>query len=572
MGPAAGAALQTPAARARRGRAPGGTALGRGSELGTASIPLITAGEVSDRYTQRVFRRFREPMEPKGFTPDWDDQPSRHKFYEHAPLLPLPIPFETAHASLGESLRRLADAGVAQTSALTWEVLSTILGAYCVNARRTQLTWGDDSTGRLAASHAVWGRATASGGGMYPAEAYIVIGGGTPVLPGVYHHDTAYHGLARLLVGDVTGDIRDAIQDERTRRANCYLIATARFWKSTFKYNNFAYHLITQDVGALLGSWRIILSADGAGSSTTLCCSEQQVDQILHLVPADESAFAVLAFRWPAMGARYGPEAAAAASWPTLSGVVRARLASWERSRSIRRFSEVETVHAAALVGPAPRPPSPEPPRLMRGRSPNSGLLTKADLRPCFRDRRSSFGLFTSSPPMEREVLGTVLWACTMAAHAPTDVTLPSTRLWLLANAVADVKPGAYRCDGSSEQLVLLQELDVGALLQILYALDNYNMTQVAAVLVISGFLDEARQRYGDRGYRMLNLEGGAVAQTAWLAAAATGIGCGVVLGIDNVAVDELLCIGSSGENSLCFVLLGHERPGAACVRHEVPC
>ena len=173
---------------------------------------------------------------------------------------------------------------------------------------------------------------------------------------------------------------------------------------------------------------------------------------------------------------------------------------------------------------------------------------------------------------MERELLETVLWACAMAAQAPTDVMLSRTRLWVLANAVAGLKSGVYRYEGSREQLVRLQELDVGALLQRLYALDNYNMTQVAAVLVISGFLDEARQRYGDRGYRMLNLEVGAVAQTAYLAAAATGIGCGAVLGIDNVAVDELLGIASSGENSLLFVLLGHERPGAARVRHEVPC
>jgi SagB-type dehydrogenase family enzyme len=547
--------------------------------LGAASIPLIAGvngSGVSDRYTQRVFRRFREPMQPEGFAPDWDDQPSRHKFYEGAPLLPLPIPFQTAQASLGESLQRLADAGSGQTSALTWEVLSTILGAYCVNGRRTQLMWGDDSPARLAASHAVWGRATASGGGMYPAEAYIVMGGGTPVLPGVYHHDTAYHGLARLSVGDVTGHIRDAIRDERMRLANCYLIATARFWKSTFKYNNFAYHLITQDVGALLGSWRILLSAAGVASSTTLWFNEQHVDEILDLDTTDESSFAVLSFRWPTADAPSGREAEAAASWPTLSRVVRARLAPWERSRSIRRFSEVETIHAAALVGPAPRPPSPDPPRSLPHASPakasSSGLLMEADLRQCFRERRSSFGLFTSSPPIEREVLGTVLWACAMAGQAPSDVTMPRTRLWVLANAVAGVKPGTYRYDGSTEQLVRLQELDIGALLQKLYALDNYNMTQVAAVLVISGFLDEARRRYGDRGYRMLNLEVGAVAQTAYFAAAATGIGCGAVGGIDNVAVDELLGIASSGENSLLFVLLGHERPGAARVRHEVPC
>ena len=540
--------------------------------MGAASIPLIKAGVIADRYTQRVFRRFREPIEPEGFTPDWDDQPSRHTFYERAPLLPLPIPFETAHAPLGESLRRLADANSGQTSALNWEVLSTILGAYCVNARRTQLTWGDDSTARLAASHAVWGRATASGGGMYPAEAYLVMGGGTPVLPGIYHHDTAYHGLARLSVGDVTGHIHDAINDERVRGANCYLIATARFWKSAFKYHNFAYHLIIQDVGALLGSWRILLAAAGVRSSITLWFNEQRIDQILDLQTTDESSFAVLSFIWPAAGAPVTREAEAAASGPTLSRVVRARLAPWERSRFIRRFPEVESVHAAALVGSTPRPPSPDPPRRLQHPSPTCGLLMEADLRQCFRERRSSFGLFTSSPPMERELLETVLWACAMAAQAPTDVMLSRTRLWVLANAVAGLKPGAYRYDGSNGQLVRLQELDVGALLQRLYALDNYNMTQVAAVLVISGFLDEARETYGDRGYRMLNLEVGAVAQTAYLAAAATGIGCGAVLGIDNVAVDELLGIGPSGENSLLFVLLGHERPGAARVRHEVPC
>jgi SagB-type dehydrogenase family enzyme len=532
----------------------------------------MNASGASDRYTQRVFRRFREPMEPEGFAPDWDDQPSRHKFYEHAPLLPLPIPLETAHASLGESLKRLAHTGSGQTPELTWEVLSTILGAYCVNARRTQLTWGDDSSTRLVASHAVWGRATASGGGMYPAEAYIVMGPGTPVLPGIYHHNTAYHGLARLSVGDVTGHIRDAIRDERMGVPNCYLIATARFWKSSFKYHNFAYHLITQDVGALLGSWRILVSAAGLSSATTLWFNEQQVDQILDLDTRDESAFAVLSFRWPAAGAPSGREAEAGTPRSTLSRVVRARLAPWERSGSIRRFPEVETVHAAALVGPAPRPPSSDRPRILQHPSPASGLLMEADLRQCFRERRSSFGLFTSSPPLEPGVLATVLWACAMAAQAPTDVTLPRTRLWVLANAVAGVKPGVYNYDGSREQLVCLQELDVGALLQRLYALDNYNMTQVAAVVVISGFLDEARRRYGDRGYRMLNLEVGAVAQTAYLAAAATGIGCGAVLGIDNVAVDELLGIASSGENSLLFVLLGHERPGAARVRHEVPC
>jgi hypothetical protein len=46
--------------------------------------------QVVQDYVEAVFRRGREPMEPKGFEPNFADQPSRHKTYLGVTRFPLP--------------------------------------------------------------------------------------------------------------------------------------------------------------------------------------------------------------------------------------------------------------------------------------------------------------------------------------------------------------------------------------------------------------------------------------------------------------------------------------------------
>jgi SagB-type dehydrogenase family enzyme len=483
---------------------------------------------------------------------------------------------------MGEALSRLASNGDEFGTAVTLELLSTMLAAYSLNARRTQLTWGEDSLSRLTATGATWGRATASGGGMYPAEAYVVMGPGSQMLPGVYHHNTAFHCLERLSVGDVTASIRLAVDDKRMSAANCFIVATARFWKSSFKYNNFTYHVATQDLGALLGSWRLLLSAAGVIPYTCLWFNERLIDEVLEIDTVEESSFVVVGLTFP----HAKPIARSGDRTPGPAAPIRVRrsaLRSWERSQTIRRFPEIEAVHEAGLVGPAPRPLPPverkdseEGPETQRIACPPSRLLLDAAVLDCFRERRSSFGLFMAPPALELEDLGSVLWASSMAAKPASDIRLtvdakPKTRLWLIVNSVRGVLPGAYRYEATRKELIRVSEFDAATLLQSNYALTNYNMDQVGAALVITGFLDDALTTYGDRGYRMLNFEVGAAAQTAYLAASALHIGCGAVLGLDNIAIDEALGITSSGENSLLFVLLGNERPGAASFKHALP-
>lgn len=529
-------------------------------------------------YAEAVFRRNREPMEPIAFEIDWADQPSRHKTYLGVTRLPLPPagPVGPADVLLDQSTT---------CPATGWDLgrLATLLRlSYGVLDRRMKVNWNQDADKRTHLPAATWGRGTASGGGMYPVELYVVSGAGGPLLPGVYHYATAHHELERLVAGDVTARVRAATGDNDDDNGDLFVLAAVRFWKNSFKYNSFCYHVVSQDAGALAGSLDAVVRAMGHRADRALWFDEQALDRLLGLDTATESVFAVLPLAWPGAA----PRSDAPAGEPPVP-----RCRAFERSARPLRFPLVDRVHAAALVGQEPRPGRgsvtaalPRPAAGLTGEVPVElpAPLTEpfaGDLATVLRARRSSFGGFTSAPPLALDRLGTLL-ACGAAGGAiGTDVKPAGdrlTRLFVLANRVDGLAGGGYAYDPDGHRLhrVLDPDEPTGALLQRHYLLTNYNTEQAAAVIAISGRLEPMLAAFGNRGYRMLNSEVGAVAQTCYLAATAIGVGCGAVLGLDNVALDDLLGIGPEhgddrgddrgDERTLLFLLVGPERTDPA--------
>ena len=179
------------------------------------------------------------------------------------------------------------------------------------------------------------------------------------------------------------------------------------------------------------------------------------------------------------------------------------------------------------------------------------------------RIRRTSFGSFVGSRPLGLDELGTVL-AGTMSGQDYLSDASPAgaglTGLYVLANRVTGLPCGTYRYDRAGHRLQLVQERRLAEYLQRSYYLSNYNLDQTGAVLAISGRWESTLRTCGSRGYRILNAEVGALAQTAYVASAALGVGCGVVLGFDNIAIDEAVGLDGTDERTFLFVLLGHER------------
>ncbi|MEV6693859.1 SagB family peptide dehydrogenase [Micromonospora sp. NPDC051196] len=541
----------------------------------------LSARDIVRDYTESVFRRARVPMEPLNYEVNWSDQPSRHTAYPGASRLPLPTRLPEL-ASLRDLLTGNSPAPVGGWSMAR---LSTLLRlSYGVLERRMTVNWNQDITARSHFENAVWGRGTASGGGMYPVEVYLVAGASAPVLPGVYHYDTGRHVLQRLLVGDVSDSIQAGLA--APEGADSFLVASLRFWKNSFKYNSFCYHVVTQDLGALLGSWELLASALGVPLRRLLCFDPEPMDRLLGFDSDQQSVFAVVPLQWSA-----DPAGTRDPAVPTRVGdggvtpPVQVHYAAHERSKRVQQFPAVTAVHRAAadtpatvdptaVVDAAPRPLPGEPVALPE---PRLDLLDRP-LSTVLATRSSSFGRFRRPPELTVADLGTTLAFATAGRPQPADAGLPAdapalTRLWVFANHLDGLPAGGYAyCAQRHALLPAAPEPDVGmsAFLQQQYFLTNYTMAQVGAVLAISGRLDAVLDAYGPRGYRILNAEIGAVAQRVYCATTAQQVGCGAVLGFDNVSMDDALGLSGTDERTVLFLLIGRNSDAVANLEYRL--
>lgn len=529
------------------------------------------------RYATAILHRGRVPMEPVGFEPDWTDRPRKWKHFPGVESYPLPDADPGAAGASGTARAGLLGAdgegrfGLAQLGGM-------LRDTYGLLGRRLGIQANTDLAALPSYTHANWHRGTASGGGLYPVTVTFVTAGTGPLLPGAYHYSPAQHALQRLLTGDVTARVRAALGTTATEGAHAdhFLVLGVKYWQNAFKYNSFCFHAVSMDVGAATHGLRTWARAAGLAAEPHWWFDEGSLARLLGLDDG-EGVFAVVPLRW------HDDEAATARRAPSSPGAeaVRVTRRPDERSRTVLRFADVDAMQAATRQD-SPGTPAPDAlsraaltalPRPDAEGVPMAGdpALLDVPLRSALRRRRSSFGRFDAREPLGRTALGTVLEA---ADHAARDV-LGSTdarlvRLYVFACHVDQVEPGTYAYEPESRGLHLVVPGDPGRFLQDSYFLANYNLEQAGAVVVPAVRTAAVLDAVGDRGYRLVNASIGAVAQAGYVAAAATGTGCGVALGFDGVSYVEHLGLAGSGEVPLLLMMLGGERPGEADFRYEI--
>lgn len=518
---------------------------------------------IAQTYADAIFDRVSRPIEPPGFTPNWADHPLRHTVYPDAPRYSLAEPVVPT-LSLGDALAGLT--APPSAAPLSFAALSAILRlAHGPAGRRLAITWNGENASRTHYHQALYGRGTASGGGLYPTELYLASGPSGAVQPGVYHYASGLHALEQIAVGDPTPLIRQALLDHPAAAgADQFLLVGVDFWKNAYKYNNFSYHVVTQDTGALLGSLRLLAAGYGANVRSLLWFHDAAVNQALGLTTVGESVLAVL------------PLNAAARPLPIHSAAPPVRYRPFQRSRTVVQFPMVEAVHAGALVVDEPRPDPATTAALLTRRLPAAThrvalppvahAALAMPLVETLRRRSSSFGRFSARTPMTAAELATMLASAAAAAQAPTDLVAADpatalTGLMVFVNHVRGIAPGIYRYDPAAHELLLIAPGDSTAFQQRTYFLNNYNLAEVGALIVLTGRLNPALRAYGNRGLRLLNLEIGAMVQTLYLAGTALGLGCGAALGFDNAQVTAELQLARDDERAILWLMVGHERP-----------
>ncbi|MEU9234362.1 SagB family peptide dehydrogenase [Streptomyces subrutilus] len=535
-------------------------------------------------YAHEIMHRGRVPMEPVDFVPDWADRPRKAKFHPGAETFPLPTATATATAPARPGR---------PAAGFTLPLLSGMLrDSYGLTGRRLAVQANTDLAALPHYTHANWSRGTASGGGLYPVGIHWAAGPGGPLTPGLYHYAPHQHGLRRLLTGDVTGQVREALGPGAGPAAEAaqYLVLSVKYWQNAFKYNSFSFHAVSMDVGALVQTWRLWAAQYGLRIDPVLWFDEDRLARLLGVAPEEEGIFAVVPLTWQnAAGAPRGGAPASRDGAPAAgdggagdggAGGAAVRHRDVERSRRVLVFETLLRIHEAttgrAADRPAPGALDPAAAFPPRGADP---LPLPAPPAPpsttgrALRERRSSFGRFDASRPVTAEELAAALADSAATAYG-TEAERPGgpplTSLYAFVNHVEGVAPGAYAYDPAAHTLRLVKPGPPGPFLQRTYFLSNYNLEQAGAVLVPTVRTTAVLDAVGDRGYRLVGGTVGAVAQTFYTTAAALGLGAGVALGFDNIAYIEELGLTGTGEAPLLIMLLGRERPRPADFRHEI--
>ncbi|APU43523.1 SagB family peptide dehydrogenase [Streptomyces sp. TN58] len=516
-------------------------------------------------YAHEIMHRGRVPMEPVDFVPDWADRPRKAKFHPDAETFPLPpSPAGPPRTAPGRS-----------APGFTLSLLSGMLrDSYGLTGRRLAVQANTDLAALPHYTHANWSRGTASGGGLYPVAVHWAAGPGGPLTPGLYHYAPHQHGLRRLLAGDVTGDVREAVGAGAgdAGQAAQYLVLSVKYWQNAFKYNSFSFHAVSMDVGALVQTWRLWAARYGLRIDPLLWFDEERLARLLGVEAEEEGVFAVVPLAW--QGAPAPAEGGATGAT--------ARHRDVERSRRVIEFDALRRIHRATAGRAADRP-APEALDAAAAHPPRGADPLPLPVPPeppagtgrALRERRSSFGRFDASRPVTAGELAAALADCA-ATRFGTEAEHPAgpslTSLYAFVNHVEGVAPGAYAYDPAAHTLRLVKPGPPGSFLQRNYFLSNYNLEQAGAVLVPTVRTTAVLDGVGDRGYRLVGGAVGAVAQTFYTTAAAFGLGAGVALGFDNISYIEELGLTGTDEAPLLIMLLGRERPRPAEFRHEIAC
>lgn len=528
---------------------------------------VTTSPEVS-YFLDIVLNRSRKPMEPVSYTVNWDDAPLHHKVYLSTPRLSLSSPFKTMpKVDISTAVSSLSK--ISPDESVNATILSDFLACYAELDRRTELNWNEDALRKLSPQNALWGRPTASGGGMYPLEQYVVAGPDSAIPTGLAHYDAANHALDVLDGADHTKGFAEATGV----KANSYLVVTCKFWKNSFKYNTFCYHVVSQDLGCLIASWRVVAAAYGIALKPLLYFDDYLICQHLGVDGLHEAPFAVLPLETsPSSQGKEHKDFIydQAKSSNLLSNELGHKVL--EVSRTTRTFPLCDKAHAACFMRNFDRPhvKNLRPDYMPEGISIDlPHTKSNLSIETVLRERHSGFGSYSRAAQLTINQLAGALELVASLTAEPTDLAPrgrePWVGQWVIVAGVQGIPDGTYRYDECNHRLVASGKAQIQEA-QRFYPLTNYSLGEVSVIHVMTVRLKDIMSSLGDRGMRIAGVEVGHAGQAMYLGASAFGFGAGAVLGLDNLEIDKLLGIQDTEEQSFLCHLLGAHRPNRSRV------
>ena len=445
---------------------------------------------------------------------DWANRPLPFKVYPTIERFPLP--------------REVPQTGVAALSAISESVPSA--GADSVpdlqDLSRILFFSAGITKQRAYPGSEIYFRAAACTGALYEIELYVVTGDLPGLDAGVYHFNPADISLGLLRKGDFRGNLAQATAMEpAVAHASATIICTGTYWRNAWKYQARTYRHFGWDSGTLLANMLAVSAASGLPAEIVLGFVDAEVNRLLDLdtrrevslclVPIGRISDGSLPARReaPALGLETIPLSQREVEYPAMLQMHDA--SSLEAGDEVRQWRGKKPVLPSSSS-------TYEPVRLQR--LPEEERPKDAIEQVIL--RRGSTRTFDKTASLTLAQLSTILEHATRGLLAdflePPGAQL--NNLYLIVHSVQGLKPGAYFFRREENTLELLKEGEFRAEAYHL-GLEQELPADACVDIFFLADLKRILERYGNRGYRAVQLEAGAIGGRMYLAAYAQRLG-----------------------------------------------
>jgi SagB-type dehydrogenase family enzyme len=469
-------------------------------------------------------------------------------FKQYRALLPLPLPTEVAPLAV-PTLETVAATGPAASPPRAVD-LTTLAGVLFYAAGRIK-------TRTFAGAGEVSFRAAASAGGLYPIEVYVVCGDLPGLAAGVYHFSPVDFALRCLRQGAYRGVLAQAAGDEPTvATAPVTLVCSAVFWRSAWKYRVRSYRYCFWDNGTIMANLLAAITAVGLPARVLLGFVDAPVNRLLGLDGHREASTCLVSFgqptapsalvesdQVPALTVETVPSSVEELDYPDMTRLhaasaltTPAEVVAWRGVLATKPASSTGTRYALRPLESALPPPG-----------------TLGDVI----RQRGSTRRFAREPMAFSQISAILAHAAT---GMPADFLGPGGTslldVYLIVHAVTDLPAGSYVFTPQEQALACLStgnfREEAGHL-----CFEQALAADASVVVFFMADLAGVLQRFGNRGYRAVQLEAGAIGGKMYLCAGALGLGASGLTFYDD-EVTAFFTPHATGKSAIFVVALGH--------------
>jgi SagB-type dehydrogenase family enzyme len=475
---------------------------------------------------------------------DFNNQPIPFKIYPT--LNPSPLPAEVRQTGVA-ALSAISETVPPQTNATPdLEAIAQLLYLSAGITRHRKYPGGE-----------IYFRAAACTGALYEIELYLVCGDLANLTAGVYHFAAAEFGLRRLRAGDHRGILIEATAAEpAVAHAPLSIVCTATYWRNAWKYQDRTYRHFGWDNGTLLANLLAVGTALGLPAKVVCGFVDDTVNRLLDLDTQREVAFSLVPLGYTSALPSPSPATLAPLGLETVP--LSRREIDYPLMREMHAVSSLySSEEVARWRGGTPLTQFPPPAGPVVQLQPLSDAEIPRDPIEQVILRRGSSRKFSRTPITVAQ-LSTVLDRATRGV--PADFLDPAgsqlNHLYLIVHAVEGLEPGAYVFHRGRGVLECLKAGEFRSQARYL-GLQQALPADAAVDVFFLADLQPILQRYGNRGYRAVQLEAGIIGGKLYLGAYAQHLGATGLTFFDD-DVTSFFSPHAAGKSAIFLVALGH--------------